>query len=58
MIITTLEDIEQRVKRNSSSNTEIISDFQRRIEKRVLKKGRVRPRNAVEQQILNSFKRK
>lgn len=58
MIVTTLESIEKRVNKNSSSNAKMISNFQRRIEKRGFNKGRVRLRNTVEQQILNSFKRK
>lgn len=58
MAVTTLRDIERRVKANSSEKKEMIDNFQRRIERRGLKKGRVRPRNMVEQQILDSFKRK
>lgn len=58
MVVTTLDSIEKRVKKNASNNKKMISNFQRKLEKRGLKKGRVRPRNIVEQQILNSFKRK
>lgn len=58
MIVTTLENIEQRVKRNSSGNEKMISNFQKSIERRGLKKGRVRPRSIIEQRILDSFNRK
>lgn len=58
MVVTTLESIEQRVKKNSVNNAKMISNFQKRIGKRGLKEGRIRPRNKVEQQILNSFKHK
>lgn len=58
MVVTTLENIEERVKRNSSGNEKMISNFQKGIERRGLKRGRVRPRSIVEQRILNSFNRK
>lgn len=55
MVVTSLEIIERRVKKNASNNEKIINNFQKRLEKRGLKKGRVRPRSIVEQQILDSF---
>lgn len=55
MVVTTLENIEQRVNKNSFDNKKMISNFQRRMEKRGLKKGRVRPKSTVEQRILDSF---
>ena len=55
MIVKTLESIERKVKENASNNKEIINNFRRTLEKRGLKKGRVRPRNAVEERILDSF---
>lgn len=58
MIVTKLKDIEQRVKRDSFDNEKTINNFRKDLEKRGLKKGRVRPRNVTEQQILDSFKRK
>lgn len=58
MIITNLETIEKRVKKNSNDNAKIISDFKTRLEKRGLKKGRQRPKDRTEQKILASFERK
>ena len=58
MIVTTLKDIEQRAKENSSEKEKMIINFQKKLEKRGLRKGRVRPRNKTEQRILNSFERK
>lgn len=58
MVVIKLEDLEQRVKKNSSSTEKMINNFQNRLEKRGLKKGRVRPKNIIEQKILHSFKRK
>ena len=58
MVVTTLKNIEERAKKNSSNNEMMIKNFQKRLERRGLKKGRVRPRSMVEQQILDSFKRK
>jgi|GEM_PF-4289302 len=58
MIVTTLKDLEQRAKENSCEKEEMIINFQKKLEKRGLRKGRVRPRNKTEQRILNSFERK
>ncbi len=58
MVVTTLKDIEQRVKRNSLNNEDTINNFRKNLEKRNLKKGRVRHRDITEQRILDSFKRK
>lgn len=58
MIVTTLHDIEENAKKNSSKKDDMIINFLKDLEKRGLKKGRVRPKNKTEQQILNSFERK
>ena len=58
MVVTTLKEIEQRVKRNSLNNENTINNFRKNLEKRNFKKGRVRPRDITEQRILDSFKRK
>lgn len=58
MVVTTLRNIEERARKNSSKNKMIVNNFQKRLESRGFKKGRVRPRNPIEQQILNSFKHK
>lgn len=58
MIVTTLNSIEKRVKKNSADNARMISDFKTRLERRGLKKGRQKSRNITEQKILDSFKRK
>jgi len=58
MIITNLETIEKRVKKNSDDNAKMISDFKTRLEKRELKEGRQRPKDRTEQKILDTFERK
>ncbi len=58
MKVTTLECIEKRVKENAAKNLKIINDFKTRLAKRELKKGRQRSKDATEEKILDSFKRK
>lgn len=58
MKVTTLECIEKRVKENAAKNLKTINDFETRLAKRELKKGRQRSKDATEEKILDSFKRK
>lgn len=52
------EMIEKSVQKNSSDKEAIIKEFKININKRGMKKGRVRPRNKTKQKILDSFERK
>lgn len=54
----TLDEIENRVKKNSIAKDKAISEFEKVIQTRNLKKGRIRSKNPVEERILASFKRK
>lgn len=54
----TLNQIESRVKANSSSRNDMINKFSSNIKKKNLNKGRVRPKNPTEANILSLFTRK
>lgn len=58
MIAITLDELEKRVKTNASIKAKAINDFQKNIQNKNLKKGRIRPRDPAETRILASFKRK
>lgn len=58
MITLTLNEIESRVKANSSSRSEIINKFTSNIKKKNLNKGRVSPKDRTEAKILSMFARK
>ena len=53
-----IKDIERAARENYKNNKKKIDKFKRNLEKRGLKKGRVRPRDSTEQKILDSFKNK
>lgn len=54
----TLNQIESRVKANSSSRSNMIKKFSSNIQKKNLNKGRVRPKDPTEAKILSMFTRK
>ncbi|HLR41651.1 MAG TPA: hypothetical protein VK067_00245 [Pseudogracilibacillus sp.] len=58
MIVTKLEIIEESVRKNKSIKEEVVKNFEEKVKKQNLRKGRVRPRNEVKEKILNSFERK
>ncbi|HLQ96315.1 MAG TPA: hypothetical protein VK108_08010 [Pseudogracilibacillus sp.] len=58
MITVNQEDIEKRIQKKSEEKAETIRKFKKDLSKRNLKKGRVRPKNPTEKQILNRFSEK
>ncbi|AKO91955.1 hypothetical protein BEH_07490 [Priestia filamentosa] len=56
--IIKLMDIEQRVNKDKELKDKIVEKFENNLSTRKLNKGRVRPKDSKEDEILKSFKRK
>ena len=56
--IIKLTDIEQRVNKDKELKDRIVEKFEDKLSARELNKGRVRPRDSKEDEILKSFRRK
>ncbi|PWE74350.1 hypothetical protein B1R38_06080 [Bacillus cereus] len=58
MSTLTLREIEGRVRNNSIIRENLIESFERKLKKRNLNKGRVRPKHPTESRILSLFLKK
>ena len=58
MAVLTLEEIETRVQRNSKKYNDTIQRLTTEIQSKNSNKGRVRPKDVVEEKILSRFSKK
>lgn len=58
MEVIQLSDLQERIKANNKKYAHVIEKYKEELSKRNLKQGRVRPRDPVEQRILDSFDKK